>query len=89
MEKSNLCFTSIEETWIEVSNSWSRNGSNDIFFENIELVNYYDCSILYHLGKVNIVANALSPKLAKNLANLETKGAKVSVVVFGIKKKKT
>ena len=36
----------------------------------------YDCSILYHPGKANVVANALSRKSVGNLASLETKRRK-------------
>lgn len=30
----------------------------------LELVKYYDCDIRYHLGKVNIVMDAISRKVA-------------------------
>ena len=38
----------------------------------LELVKDYDCVINYHLGKANIVADALSRKSATNLATLLT-----------------
>ncbi|TYK01620.1 pol protein [Cucumis melo var. makuwa] len=34
----------------------------------LELVKYYDCEILYHPGKANVVANALSRKVAHSAA---------------------
>ena len=34
----------------------------------MELLKDYDCSILYHLGKANVVADALSRKSAGSLA---------------------
>ena len=43
----------------------------------MELVKDYDCSILYHSGKVNIVINALSCKLMGNLASLEMREQKL------------
>ena len=36
----------------------------------LELLKDYDCSILYHPGKVNVVANALSRKSADSLAHI-------------------
>ena len=36
----------------------------------LELVNDYDCEILYHQGKRNVVADALSRKSYRNLATL-------------------
>ena len=32
----------------------------------MELIKDYDCEILYHLGKVNVVADALSRKVYHN-----------------------
>ena len=43
----------------------------------MELVKDYDCSILYHPGKANVAADALSRKSAGNLASLETKEQKL------------
>ena len=36
----------------------------------MELLKDYDCTILYHLGKANVVANALSRKSMDSLANI-------------------
>ena len=36
----------------------------------MELLKDYDCSILYHSGKVNMVADALSKKSAGSLAHI-------------------
>ena len=38
----------------------------------MELLKDYDCSVLYHLGKANVVANALSRKSAGSLAHINT-----------------
>ena len=38
----------------------------------MELLKDYDCSILYHLGKANVVADALSRKSAGSLAHIST-----------------
>ena len=38
----------------------------------MELLKDYDCSILYHLGKVSVVADTLSIKLAGSLAHINT-----------------
>ena len=38
----------------------------------MELLKDYDCSILYHPGKANVVANALSRKSAGNFAHIST-----------------
>ena len=38
----------------------------------IELLKDYDCSILYHPGKANVVADALSRKSAGSLAHINT-----------------
>ena len=38
----------------------------------MELLKDYDCSILYHLGKVNIIADALSRKSAGSLAHISS-----------------
>jgi len=59
----------------------------------MELINDYDCSILYHPGKANVVADALSRKsmgslahiaptkrlLAKDIRRLEDTGIRFSV----------
>ena len=39
----------------------------------MELLKDYNCSILYHLGKVNVVVDALSRKSAGSLAHISTK----------------
>ena len=36
----------------------------------LELLKDYDCSILYHLGKTNMVADVLSRKSAGSLAHI-------------------
>ena len=36
----------------------------------MELLKNYDCTILHHLGKVNMVANALSHKSMGSLAHI-------------------
>ena len=36
----------------------------------MELLKDYDCSILYHLGKVNVIADALSRKSSGSLAHI-------------------
>ena len=36
----------------------------------IELIKYYECTIEYHLGKANIVANALSRRPMSSLSHL-------------------
>ena len=38
----------------------------------MELLKDYDCSILYHIGKANVVADALSRKSAGSLAHINT-----------------
>ena len=38
----------------------------------LELLKDYDCSILYHPGKANMVADALSRKSAGSLAHIST-----------------
>ena len=38
----------------------------------MELLKDYDCSILYHPGKANVVADALSRKLAGSFAHINT-----------------
>ena len=38
----------------------------------MKLLKDFDCSILYHPGKVKIVANALSRKSVGNLAHIST-----------------
>ena len=38
----------------------------------MELLKDYDCSILYHPGKANIVADALSRKSLGSLAHIST-----------------
>ena len=38
----------------------------------MELLKDYDCSILYHPGKANVVADALSRKSAGSLAHITT-----------------
>ena len=38
----------------------------------LELLKDYDCSILYHPGKANVVADALSRKSAGSLAHINT-----------------
>ena len=38
----------------------------------MELLKDYDCSILYDPGKANVVADALSRKLASSLAHIST-----------------
>ena len=38
----------------------------------MELLKDYDCSILYHLGKSNVVVDALSRKSAGSLAHIST-----------------
>ena len=38
----------------------------------MELLKDYDCSIIYHPSKVNMVADALSRKSADNLAYIST-----------------
>ena len=38
----------------------------------MELLKDYYCSILYHRAKANVVANALSEKLAGGLAHIST-----------------
>ena len=39
----------------------------------MELLKDYDCSILYHPGKANVVANALSRKSAGSITHIRTK----------------
>ena len=39
----------------------------------MELLKDYDCSIFYHPGKVNVVADGLSRKSAGSLAHISTK----------------
>ena len=39
----------------------------------MELLKNYDCSILYHPGKANVVADALSRKSSSSLAYISTK----------------
>ena len=36
----------------------------------LELLKDYDCTILYHLGKANVVADALSKKYMGSLAHI-------------------
>ena len=36
----------------------------------LELLKDYDCNILYHPGKANVVADALSKKLSSNLTHI-------------------
>ena len=36
----------------------------------IELIKYYECTIEYHLGKANVVANALSRRPMSSLSHL-------------------
>ena len=38
----------------------------------LELLKDYDCSIFYHLGKANVVVDALSRKSAGSLAHIST-----------------
>ena len=38
----------------------------------MELLKDFDCSTLYHLGKANVVADALSRKLAGSFAHIST-----------------
>ena len=38
----------------------------------MELLKDYDCSILYHPGKANVIANALSRKSAGSLTHIST-----------------
>ena len=38
----------------------------------MELLKDYDCSILYHPGKANVVADALSRKSSSSLAHIST-----------------
>ena len=38
----------------------------------MELLKDYDCSILYHSGKANVVADALNRKSAGSLAHIST-----------------
>ena len=38
----------------------------------MELLKYYDCSILYHPGKANVVADALSRKSSGSLEHIST-----------------
>ena len=38
----------------------------------MELLKDYDCSILYHPGKANVVADTLSRKLAGSLVHIST-----------------
>ena len=38
----------------------------------MELLKYYDCSIFYHPGKANVVADALSRKSVGSLAHIST-----------------
>ena len=38
----------------------------------MELLKDYDCSILYYLGKANVVADALSRKSSGSLAHIST-----------------
>ena len=38
----------------------------------MELLEDYDCSILYHPGKANVVADALSRKSSGSLAHIST-----------------
>ena len=38
----------------------------------MELLKNYDCSILYHPGKANVVADALSRKSSGSLAHIST-----------------
>lgn len=43
----------------------------------LELMKDYNLTIHYHLGKANIVADALSPKFGRSLAALITKQSKL------------
>ena len=43
----------------------------------MELVKDYDCSILYHPSKANVVIDTLSYKLVGNLANLKMEEQKL------------
>ena len=36
----------------------------------VELIKYYECTIEYHLGKANVVANALSRRLMSSISHL-------------------
>ena len=38
----------------------------------MELLKDYDCPILYHLGKANVIADALNRKLAGSLAHISS-----------------
>ena len=38
----------------------------------MELLKDYDCSILYHPGKANVVADTLSRKLERSLAHISS-----------------
>ena len=38
----------------------------------MELLKDYDCSILYHPGKANVIADALSRKSSGSLAHIST-----------------
>ena len=40
----------------------------------LELLKDYDCDILYHLGKANVVADALSRKSSGSLAQISIEG---------------
>ena len=48
----------------------------------VELLKDYDCIILYHSGKSNIIADALSRKFSTNLAHLSTLGSEVILAQF-------
>ena len=39
----------------------------------MKLLKDYDCSIIYHSGKANVVADALSRKSVRSLAHISTK----------------
>ena len=57
-----------------ITTVWSISSSKEIWTWDREdewnSLKDYDCSILYHLGKANVVANTLNRKLVGNLAHI-------------------
>ena len=50
----------------------------------MELLKDYDCSILYHLSKINVVADAMSRKSAGNLAHISTERRPIIKELHGL-----
>ena len=48
----------------------------------MELLKDYDCYILYHPGKVNIVADTLSRKLEGSLAHISTENGPIIMELY-------